>query len=115
MSTQADEQTVASHFDGICSDRLRWREDAEFDFQRAGFVDCDGMESRVFERGSAGGVNDRAIDRADGQYIAHASTEISTKIQRGERAARFCKVRIWRIELDTALFQRGKYRLVSCF
>jgi len=113
-SGHADEETVASYCDGVGRDRLRRRQDAEFDLQAGDFVDRDRIEARVFESRGAGGVDDGAIDGTDGKNIADTSAEISTKIERGESSAWFCQVRGWRIDRNMSVFQRGKDRFVGC-
>jgi hypothetical protein len=75
-----DQQAVASDLDGVDRNGLRRRQDAKFDFQLRRFPQRDGMEARVFKRGSARGVCDRTIDRAHGKHITYASPQFTMQV-----------------------------------
>ena len=111
-SMLADQETVASDFDGFGKNRLRRRENAELDFEMRRFVLGDRRKTVIVEGGSTGGLRHGAIDRRSRQGIADTATQLATKVERSESAAEFGEVRSGRIQRKIAVLQRGGNRLV---
>lgn len=108
MSAHADEQAMASDFDGFRSDGVGHGENTEFNLKVAGFLDRDWMESRVLEGGGAGGVRHGEIQSANGKNVADASAELAVQVDGRERPARLGEMRAWPVERNLAVFERGK-------
>ena len=112
-ASPTDEQTVASDLNGFGGNRLRQRQDAEFDFQVTSFGQRDGRKAPVFESGRARGICDGAIYRAHRKDIAHASPQLAAQVKRSEGAARLGQMSGRRVKWDLPPFQHGENGIVG--
>lgn len=108
----ADEQAVSSHFNQFRGYGTRLRENAQFDLEMPRLFQSYGMKPGVFKCSGASRFSDCAVDRADGQDIAHASSKVATEVQGSESTPRIREVRSWRIEGNLTIFERREYGLV---
>src|SRR5580692_4477004 len=97
---------MAAYLNGLGIDRLRRRENAEFDLQVARLLELYGIEARILEGCGAGRFGDGAIDRADGKHVADASAQFAMQVERGESATGLGEMRRGRIEWDLAVLKR---------
>lgn len=66
----ADQQTVTSDFDGVASDGLWTRKNAQLDFEIGSFLSRNRIKARVLKRRRPGGFADGTVDGANRQNIA---------------------------------------------
>ena len=86
----ANEEAVATNFDGFWKNRPRRRENAQLDLQVNSFFLGDWRKAAVIEGGGPRTLRDGAVKGRCGQHIADTSAQLARKIQRSEGAARFC-------------------------
>jgi len=113
----ADEETMAADLDLFGLNRLRRRQNAQLNFEMRSFLFGNRREAVVVESGGASGFRHGPVDRASGNYIAHASAQlfvaaITAQIERSENPAMFGKVSSRGLERKLELLQRGSNGIV---
>jgi len=131
LSVPADEQTMAADFDFVGLNRLRWREDAQLNFEVRSLLDGNRAETVIVESRGTRGFRYSPVDRARGQHVANAPAQffpalsfsaaifswwtlrqIMLQIDRSENATRLSQVRSWGIQRNLAMLQRGRNGIV---
>src|SRR5205807_6947590 len=107
LAVHADQHAMAADFHGSGGNRLRRREDAEFNFQFRGFLARDWGEAGILERSGPGGLGDHTVDGAYRKNVSNASPQLAVKVKRGEGSAVLGEVRSRRLERNLAVLERG--------
>src|ERR1700687_821295 len=113
VTRHADEQAVTSDFDGLGSNRLRRRQDAELNFQLRRFRQRHRIEARVSEGGRACRVCHGTIYGTHREHITHAPSQLALQVKRRECAPRFREMVSGRIKRDLATFKRREDGVVG--
>ncbi len=109
----ADEEAVASNFNGFGKNWLRRGENAQLDFEVRSFVGGDGREAIVVEGGRAGSFGDGAVEGSGGKSVADAAAQFAGQVQRSEDATHFGEVRSRRFKRDRTTFESGRNGVMS--